>query len=69
MEQLPYTTLVPGEVSQCYTSLQNRAVDQLYQACTFIKTENIAVNDIGLGLVRLVLNAVSVTWAIIRRPI
>ena len=32
---------------QCYTSLQNRAVDQLRQACTFIKTENIAVNEIG----------------------
>ena len=30
-----------------YTSLQNRAVDQLHQACTFIKTENIAVNEIG----------------------
>ena len=32
---------------ECYTSLQNRAVDQLHQACTFIKTENIAVNEIG----------------------
>ena len=28
-------------------SLQNREVDQLHQACTFIKTENIAVNEIG----------------------
>ena len=28
-------------------SLQNCAVDKLHQACTFIKTENIAVNEIG----------------------
>ena len=32
---------------QCYTSLQNRAIDQLHQACMFIKTENIAVDEIG----------------------
>ena len=35
---------------QCYTSLQNRAVDKLNQACTFIKTENIAVNEIGRNI-------------------
>ena len=28
--------------------LQNRAVDQLHQACIFIKTENIAVNEIEI---------------------
>ena len=27
--------------------MQNRTVDQLHQACTFIETENIAVNEIG----------------------
>ena len=32
---------------QYYTSFQNRAVDKLHKACTFIKTENIAVNEIG----------------------
>ena len=30
-----------------HVTAQNRAVDQLHQACTFIKTENIAVNEIG----------------------
>ena len=30
-----------------HLTLQNRVVDQLHQACTFIKTENIAVNEIG----------------------
>ena len=27
--------------------MHDEAVDQLHQACTFIKTENIAVNEIG----------------------
>ena len=30
-----------------YKIIMNRAVDQLHQACTFIRTENIAVNEIG----------------------
>ena len=34
------------KMKKCYTSLQNRAVDQLHRACTFIKTENIAVHEI-----------------------
>ena len=41
------TVIYKATMLHLIQSLQNRTVDQLHQASTFIKTGNIAVNEIG----------------------